>query len=133
MHAPPVNHSREPRPFWYFFYGYLTDPKLLQQVAGLSDTPELIDAKIERKCIKHWSKYPVLCLESETIRVVAWYAPSVEAVERIRRYETSLYYDQYMYIKLKDDEVVLSRTFVCAENEIDLSETPEEQCYNLIA
>jgi hypothetical protein len=105
----------KPRPFLYFFYGTLKDPKTLARIAGIEeDEPEMMEAKAETKYLKYWGVYPVLCSGKwgQTVHGVVWKAPTVEVVERLRAYETEYYREQLIRVVLNNGEEDFAKAFV---------------------
>src|SRR5271154_6989254 len=102
-----------PRPMWYFFYGTLKDPSRLASVAGLEELPDLIYAKVYHMKLRYWGIYPVLVpgKTGAVVEGVAWFAPSVEVINRLRAYETDVYFDGFVEMEFKNGEKVMGRAF----------------------
>jgi len=117
-----------PRPMWYFFYGTLKDPSRLASVAGLEELPDVIYAKVHHMKLRYWGPYPVLVpgKAGAVVEGVAWFAPSVEVVNRLRAYETDAYFDAFIEMEFKNGEKVMGRVFEWAddEDEEDLADSP---------
>jgi gamma-glutamylcyclotransferase (GGCT)/AIG2-like uncharacterized protein YtfP len=117
-----------PRPMWYFFYGTLKDPSRLASVAGLEELPDVIYAKVHHMKLRYWGPYPVLVpgKASAVVEGVAWFAPSVEVINRLRAYETDAYFDAFIEMEFKNGEKVMGRVFEWAddEDEEDLADSP---------
>ena len=115
------------RPIWYFFYGTLKDPSRLASIAGLKELPDLIYAKVHHAGLRYWGRYPALMFGKPggVVEGVAWFAPSVEAINRLRAYETDAYHDGFVRIELKNGEKVMGRVFEWDGDEEDLSDNPE--------
>src|SRR5947209_15130467 len=90
----PTDDPYAPRPMWYFFYGTLKDPSRLAAIAELEESPDLIYAKVHHVELRYWAPYPVLVYgkTGAVVEGVAWFAPSVEVINRLRAYETDAYY-----------------------------------------
>jgi len=123
----PTNDPYAPRPMWYFFYGTLKDPSRLASIAGLEELPDVMYAKVHHAGLLYWGKYPVLVhgKTGAVVEGVAWFAPSVEAINRLRAYETDAYYDALVEIEFKNGEKVMGRVFEWDGDEEDLSDSPE--------
>jgi len=93
VHVPPKPRVRPATPSWYFFYGALTDPKRLAQVAELGEQPTMTKAKATCSSLKYFGYYPVLCPGNGIVDGVAWFVPTSDIVERIREYESDAYND----------------------------------------
>lgn len=123
----PPNDPYAPRPMWYFFYGTLKDPSWLASIAGLEELPNVMYAKVHHMGLRYWGEYPVLVhgKTGAVVEGVAWFAPSVEVINRLRAYETDAYRDSFIKIEFKNGEKVMGRVFTWAEDEDDLSDSPE--------
>lgn len=123
----PPNDPYAPRPMWYFFYGTLKDPSWLASIAGLEELPDVVYAKVHRVGLRYWGKYPVLVpgKTGAVVEGVAWFAPSVEVINRLRAYETDAYRDSFIGIEFRNGEKVMGRVFRWAGDEDDLSDSPE--------
>ena len=88
-------------PMWYFFYGSLKDPSTLASIAGLERPPNVIYAKVCRSEIRYWGQHAVLVYgkTSAVVEGVAWFVPSAEMINRLRAYETDMYYDGFVEIE----------------------------------
>jgi gamma-glutamylcyclotransferase (GGCT)/AIG2-like uncharacterized protein YtfP len=129
----PESDPYAPRPMWYFFYGTLKDPSRLAAIAGLEELPDLIYAKVHHVELRYWGPYPVL-VSGETgavVEGVAWFAPSVEVINRLRAYETDAYYDGFVEMEFKNGEKVKGRAFEWAGDEEDLADSPESYVEDL--
>jgi hypothetical protein len=71
--------------------------------------------------------YPVLVYgkTGAVVEGAAWFAPSVEVINRLRAYETNAYYDKFVEMEFKDGEKVMGRAFKWAGDEEDLAESPK--------
>src|ERR1700722_1321875 len=123
----PADDPYAPRPMWYFFYGTLKDPSRLAAIAELEKLPNLIYAKVHHVELRYWGPYPVLVYgkTGAVVEGVAWFAPSVEVINRLRAYETNAYYDEFVEMEFKDGEKVMGRAFKWAGDEEDLAESPK--------
>jgi hypothetical protein len=81
-----------------------------------------MEANSPRSCIKYFGHYPVLCLGTETISGVVWYAPTIEAVENVRAYESDAYKELAVFVQLKNGDEIMARTFIWNGDEDDLLE-----------
>ena len=123
----PADNPNAPRPMWYFFYGTLKDPSRLASIARLEELPDLIYAKVHHVKLRYWGPYPVL-VSDETgavVEGVAWFAPSVEVINRLRAYETDAYFDGFVEMEFKNGEKVRGRAFKWARDEKDLADSPK--------
>ena len=118
-----------PRPMWYFFYGTLKDPSWLASIAGLEELPDVMYTKVHHVGLRYWGKYPVLVpgKAGDVVEGVAWFAPSVEAINRLRAYETDAYFDSFIEIEFENGEKVMGRVLKWAGDgdEEELSDSPE--------
>ena len=123
----PAKNPYAPRPMWYFFYGTLKDPSKLASVAGLKELPDLVYAKVHHAGLRYCGRYPVLVFgkTGAVVEGVAWFAPSVEAINRLRDYESDAYHDGFVRIEFKNGEKVMGRVFEWDGDEEDLSDNPE--------
>ena len=123
----PADDPYAPRPMWYFFYGTLKDPSWLASIAGLEELPDVTYAKVHRAGLRYWGKYSVLVYgkTGAVVEGVAWFAFTVEVINRLRAYETDAYYDAFVRIEFKNGEKVMGRVFKWAGDEEDLSDSPE--------
>ena len=85
----------DPSPGWYFFYGTLMDGDWLAEITGLDETPGMQPAILHKHHIRYWGPYPVLVFgwgrEQKEVRGSLCYIPTLEAVEKVRTYETNHY------------------------------------------
>jgi gamma-glutamylcyclotransferase (GGCT)/AIG2-like uncharacterized protein YtfP len=129
----PASDPYTARPMWYFFYGTLKDPSRLASIAELEELPDLIYAKVHHVKLQYWGPYPVL-VSGETgaiVEGVAWFAPSVEVINRLRAYETNAYYDGFVEMEFKNGEKVMGRAFKWAGDEEDLADSPKSYVEDL--
>jgi hypothetical protein len=122
-----------PRPMWYFFYGTLKDPSRLASIAGLEESPDFIHAKVHNVELRYWGPFPVLVYGKVggVVEGVAWFAPSVGVINKLRAYETKAYYDGYVLMEFENGEKVRGRAFQWAGDEEDLADSPESYVKNL--
>jgi len=81
------------KPTYYFFYGTLTNPDILQGVLGLNTEPSLRTARIHGYEIAEWGQYKAL-IGSKPGTVVTGHAYLVRSVEeayKLAYYETNAY------------------------------------------
>jgi hypothetical protein len=88
----------EDTPDWYFFYGTLMEPEWLAEIAGFDTLPDMVPGYVFDSQIKYWGPYPVLAQIKPTpghdppvVHGAMCYIPNVEAVRRLRDYETQHY------------------------------------------
>jgi hypothetical protein len=80
-------------PVYFFFYGTLTKPKMLQDVLGLAAEPVLRDAKTYGFALAHWGQYKAL-IDGEpgaTVTGRAYMVQSAEEEHKLAHYETTAY------------------------------------------
>jgi Gamma-glutamyl cyclotransferase, AIG2-like len=121
------------RPMWYFFYGTLMDPSRLASIAGLEEIPDVVYAKVHLMKVRYWGQFPALVPGKidTVVEGVAWFAPSVEVINRLRAYETNAYLDEFFEIEFKNGEKVMGRAFEWAGDEEDLADSPESYVEDL--
>jgi hypothetical protein len=129
----PADNPYAPRPMWYFFYGTLKDPSRLASIAGLEEIPDVIYAKVHNVKLRYWGKFVVLVYgkPGAVVEGVAWFAPSVEVINRLRAYETDAYYDGFVEMEFKSGEKVRGRAFKWAGDEDDLADSPKSDVEDL--
>ena len=76
--------------------------------------------------LRYWGIYPVLVpgKTGAVVEGVAWFAPSVEVINRLRAYETDVYFDGFVEMEFKNGEKVMGRAFEWAGDEEDLADSP---------
>ncbi|KAH6839569.1 hypothetical protein B0I37DRAFT_237141 [Chaetomium sp. MPI-CAGE-AT-0009] len=95
-HAGPPSDNIDPHPFepvYYFFYGTLRKPNILQGVLGLDSEPTLRPAKIHDYELANWGQYRTL-VDGDPGAVVNGYACRVQSAEgeyKLAYYETNAY------------------------------------------
>lgn len=80
-------------PIYYFFYGTLTQPKILSHILDLTEQPALRPAKLTGYALAHWGQYLAL-VGGDPGQEVAGYAYVVQSAEdepTLARYETDAY------------------------------------------
>jgi gamma-glutamylcyclotransferase (GGCT)/AIG2-like uncharacterized protein YtfP len=122
FHVPQMPHARPATSSWYFFYGTLTDPKRLAQIAELDEEPTMTKAKVCRSRLKYFGHYPVLCIGNGIVDGVAWFVPTSDIVERIREYESDAYKEYPKFVELENGEEILAMTFVWNGDQEDLED-----------
>ncbi|KAI9702194.1 MAG: hypothetical protein M1820_006276 [Bogoriella megaspora] len=122
VHVPQELRVPPAIPSWYFFYGTLADPKRLAQVAELDKEPTMAKAKVMRSCLKRFGHYPVLCIGSQIVHGVVWFAPTSEIVERLREYESDAYREYPKFVKMENGDEILAMTFIWNGEEEDLED-----------
>ncbi|KAL8682219.1 MAG: hypothetical protein Q9186_001678 [Xanthomendoza sp. 1 TL-2023] len=96
-------------PVWYFFYGTLMDPEVLQGCLGIPDRPTMTPASIQGGTLRTWGrKYKALVDGPDEAQVngYAFCVQSAEQEEYLRFRETEAY------------EVVRCRIVLSSESEI---------------
>ncbi|KAK2759961.1 hypothetical protein FQN54_002697 [Arachnomyces sp. PD_36] len=80
-------------PEYYFFYGTLRKPSMLQRILELEEEPQLRAAKITGYTLARWGDYPALIdgRENQEVKGYAYLVQSEEQVERLIDYETRTY------------------------------------------
>ena len=129
----PADNPYAPRPMWYFFYGTLKDPSRLASITRLEEIPDVTYAKVHHVELRYWGKFAVLVSgkTGAVVEGVAWFAPSVEVVNRLRAYETEAYRDGFVEMEFKNGEKVMGRAFEWAGDEEDLAESPNSDVEDL--
>jgi hypothetical protein len=99
---------------WYFFYGTLMDPEWLLEISELEEAPEMDEGTVERSRVKYWGPYPVV-VESpnrrDTVSGVVCFIPTVDAVQRIRAYETDKYEETLTSVDRAHGPSIMCRMF----------------------
>lgn len=97
--------AQEPyRPIYYFFYGTLTQPKVLSHILDLHEEPVLRPAKITGYELASWGQYPAL-VDGGTGQEVTGHAYPVQSTEdelKLARYETDAYEAVPCWIRFAD-------------------------------
>lgn len=116
---------------WYFFYGSLMDPKQLQRVLGLRETPkDLRPAEIIGYHIRMWGPYPVLLdgPPGNVVKGVAYEVEGGENKDKLAAYETANYTEQLCLIQFGENKSVgfgegtSGTTFIWAGDEGELKD-----------
>lgn len=80
-------------PIYYFFYGTLTQPKILSHILDLKEQPVLRPAKLIGYALSKWGQYHAL-VNGKPGQEVTGYAYLVQSIEdelKLARYETNAY------------------------------------------
>ncbi|KAK2739584.1 hypothetical protein FQN57_006546 [Myotisia sp. PD_48] len=109
-------------PVYYFFYGTLTNPEILQQVASLPEEPKLRKAEIEGYDLAKWGDYLALINgmqgQGRIISGYAYFVQSERVAQKLAYYETTAYKAVACQIHFKDDEegpsAISGKTFMYA-------------------
>ncbi|KAK8036770.1 hypothetical protein PG994_015267 [Apiospora phragmitis] len=117
LYIPPFDNR--PEPMWYFFYGTLTKPEILQHVIDADETPAYRPAKIIGYELASWGQYPALIdnLEGNKVAGFAFQVPTREQEEKLARYETDAYRIHCCKIEFTDGQdpvEVYGNTFMYA-------------------
>lgn len=119
-----VEEEDRQRKKWYFFYGSLMDPKQLQRVLSVKETPrDLQPAEIIGYHIRMWGPYPVL-LDGPPGNVVKGIAYEIEGGEnkdKMAAYETANYSENKCLIQF-GEEAIIGTTFKWAGDVGELKE-----------
>lgn len=116
---------------WYFFYGSLMDPKQLQRVLGLRETPkDFRPAEIIGYHIRMWGPYPVLLdgPPGNVVKGVAYEVEGGENKDKLAAYETANYTEQLCLIQFGENKNVgfgegtSGTTFIWAGDEGELKD-----------
>lgn len=81
------------KPVYYFFYGTLTQPKILSHILDLKQPPVLRPAKLIGYALTKWGQYPAL-IDGEPGEEVTGHAYLVGSIDdelKLARYETNAY------------------------------------------
>ncbi|KAI1143967.1 hypothetical protein F5Y05DRAFT_407366 [Hypoxylon sp. FL0543] len=113
------------RPFYFFFYGSLQDPRILSSVCGMgSDEPELKAGTIEGWETMLWSIYPALVPKAgNVVKGMYWQCQNPRYVHNLCRYEGRAYRMEFCKIVTDQGEVIEDgRTFVSTSDKSELRE-----------
>lgn len=113
------------RPTFFFFYGTLMDPEVLQQILSLDELPRIEKATITKFKIKMWGIYPALVGACDgVVTGTIWQVANVDQFIRLARYETSAYTPCEVEIMRQDGEIEHGKSFRWAgdPNSSDLEE-----------
>lgn len=91
LEIPPVEQPY--KPIYYFFYGTLTQPKILSHILDLEEQPALRPAKLTGYALAQWGQYRAL-VDSEPGEEVTGYAYLLHSAQdelKLARYETDAY------------------------------------------
>lgn len=111
----------------YFFYGSLMDSKNLASVLGLTEVPQLREARVEGYRTMLWNHYPALVRADDVmVNGMAYQIKTLAEVEgqvtRLQRYEGENYDRRMVRIEFKDGTVCSGWTFVWQGDEKELRE-----------
>ena len=104
------------KPCFFFFYGSLADPEVLQAVLGLPETPVIEKGWVTGFMMKMWGIYPTLLpREGEKVFGTAWEVNTLSHFLRLMEYETAVYTWCPCNIELRNGETLRDcRTFCWA-------------------
>lgn len=94
------------RRVYYFFYGTLTEPKILSHILDLKQPPILRTAKLIGYALTHWGQYSAL-INGKSDEELIGYAYLVESINdelKLARYETNAYEQVSCIIRFTDDQ-----------------------------
>jgi hypothetical protein len=121
--VPQSPRVRSAAPGWYFFYGTLTDPKRLAEVAEVEGQPIMTKAKAIRFSLKYFGYCSVLSAGNAAVDGVFWFVPTAaDVVERIREYGSDAYKEYPKLVELENGGEILAMTFVWNGDEEDLED-----------
>lgn len=89
----PLVDEQPYKPVYYFFYGTLTQPKILSHILDLEEQPVLRPAKLTGYALARWGQYRAL-VDGEPGEEVTGHASLVHSAEdelKLARYETDAY------------------------------------------
>jgi hypothetical protein len=106
---------------------------MLASIVGLEEMPDVIYAKVHNVELQYWGKFAVLVYGKPggVVEGVAWFAPSVEMINRLRAYETNAYFDGFVEMEFENGEKVKGRAFKWAGDEEDLTDSPKSDVEDL--
>ncbi|KAI7780848.1 hypothetical protein LA080_015531 [Diaporthe eres] len=90
----------------YFFYGTLTEPKILSHILDLTKPPVLRPAKLTGYALTHWGQYRAL-IDGEPGQELTGYAYLVGSINdelKLARYETNAYEPVQCRIRFTDGQ-----------------------------
>jgi len=116
---------------WYFFYGTLMDPEWLLEICELDEAPEMDQAIVKMSRLKYWGPYPVVVRSTkreDTVSGVACFIPTLDAVKRIRAYETDKYMETLKSVHRANGPSIMCRIFTWRTNSDteDLQDEPTD-------
>lgn len=102
----PLVAEQPHRPVYYFFYGTLTQPKILSHILDLKEEPVLRPAKLIGYALAHWGQYRALVNgePGEEVTGSAYRVQSAEDESKLARYETNAYEAVPCDIKFTDGQ-----------------------------
>lgn len=95
------------KPVYYFFYGTLTEPKILSHILDLEQPPVLRPAKLIGYALTDWGQYRAL-IDGEPGEEVTGYAYLVGSIDdelKLARYETNAYEPVKCRVKFTDSQI----------------------------
>lgn len=94
------------KPVYYFFYGTLTEPKILSHILDLKEPPVLRPAKLIGYSLTSWGQYRALIDGSpgEEVTGYAYLVGSVDDELKLARYETNAYEPAHCRIRFMDEQ-----------------------------
>lgn len=119
------------KPCFFFFYGSLMDPEVLQAVLGLLEVPAVQEGWVTGFRMKMWGIYPTLLPhEGGKVFGTAWKVNSLSHLLRLTEYETSAYRWSSCNVELSTGGTLCDcRTFCWAGD--PNSQELEEGCFDL--
>lgn len=94
------------KPAYYFFYGTLTEPKILSHILDLKQPPVLRPAKLIGYALTNWGQYRAL-IDGKPGEEVTGYAYLVRSIDdelKLARYETNAYEPVQCRIRFTDGQ-----------------------------
>jgi hypothetical protein len=101
-------------PCYFFFYGSLMDPEVLQTVLDLAEPPRVTTASVTGFSMKMWGIYPTLipCEGGPPVPGTIWMVNEESQFKRLREYETAAYTWCPCNVMLEDKSLLYGcRTF----------------------
>ncbi|KAG6366156.1 hypothetical protein INS49_000332 [Diaporthe citri] len=94
------------KPVYYFFYGTLTQPKILLHILDLKEPPLLRPAKLIGYALSNWGQYRALIdgEPGEEVTGCAYLVGSIDDELKLARYETNAYEPVQCRIQFTDDQ-----------------------------
>lgn len=123
--ATASQETPEARPAYYFFYGTLTDAEFMQGIAGLAEKPIMVKAKVRNVQLKYYWYFKALVPGDDAVEGAACYVPDIEAVDRLRAFETDAYVDSWTDIEVENGRKIRGRLFMSALAPNKLRDSPD--------
>lgn len=104
LERPPTN--KPYKPIYYFFYGTLTQPKVLAHILDLQHPPVLRPAEVIDYALTNWGQYNAL-VDDKPGQQVTGYAYMLQSVDdelKLARYETKAYEAAPCRIRFTDSQ-----------------------------